>query len=144
MKRLLGAFLIIWGIFLSCATEDKSFSEEHPQKWELVKMTGNTPNSETTGVNMAWQEFYELNSDSTFLKSRTRANVLTEATGTYTFVILSNKKYLELTYGSANDLIGNCLSEPKEHLQLNSMNRLIGTWQACDGPGLEYKRAFKN
>ena len=103
-------------------------------------MTGQIPNSETTGIDMEWQEFYLLNSDRTFIKSRERNGVLTEEPGSFSFEDLSDGKYLVLTYEADNDIIGNCTSDLKEVLMVKSETRMLSTWSACDGPGLEYKR----
>lgn len=139
MKNLIFISLLICSLF-SCSEDDKFNFEQYPQKWQLVKMTGQIPNSEVTGANMEWQESYMLNSDGTFTKYRERSGILTEASGTFAFKDLSGGKYLELTYESDNDIIGSCYSEPSESLWLKSKNKLMGTWSYCDGPGLEYRR----
>jgi len=112
----------------------------YPQKWKLVKMTGSMIPSETTGEDMAWQESYELYTDHTFLKSSTRNGQLIEVKGTYTLENTKDRKRIVLTYPSENDIIGNCTSEPEEHLYFISNNKLANDWSMCDGPGLEYKR----
>lgn len=93
-----------------------------------------------TGDNMDWQEYYQLNSDETFLKSRERDGVVSEQRGTYTFITSADGNYLELIYDENNDLIGNCTAEAKEILFLTSENELKATWDTCDGPGLLYER----
>jgi len=139
MKQLLlGALLLC--ILFSCKKEDGFDFAQYPQKWQLVKMTGQIPNSETTGANMAWQEFYLLRADSTFIKSRERNGQVTEASGSYTTVTLADGKYLNLAYETDNSIIGNCTPEPTEELAFISQDKLISSWQACDGPGLEYSR----
>jgi len=145
MKRNLISTLILVSTLISCTSEsdfapEKLNSDEYPQTWKLVKMSGSFANSETSGNDMDWQEYYRLNSDNTFLKFRVRKGSINEATGTFTFITLSDGEYLELLYASGNNLIGNCTGENKEYLSLRSDNRLIGTWNACDGPGLEYER----
>ena len=115
--------------------------EPYPQKWQLMEMPGNIADvPPSTGSDMAWQEYYLLYSDSIFIKSREEKNVITEETGRFAFVTLSDGKYLELIYELNNDQIGNCTSEAKELLKLATENKLIGTWWACDGPGLVYER----
>lgn len=149
MKNLIFVSVII-GTVISCSfnkeidpeNSNKEFnSDQYPQKWQLKEMSGmlaNVPPS--TGSDMDWQEYYLLYFDNTFIKSRERDNVVTEETGIYDFVILSDENYLELIYESDNFLIGNCTGGVKELLILNSENKLIGTWRACDGPGLVYER----
>jgi hypothetical protein len=139
MKNVIFISLLVC-IFLSCTKDDEFDFEKYPQKWQLIKMTGQIPNSETTGADMEWQEFYLLNSDRTFIKSRERNGVLTEEPGTFSFEDLSDGKYLVLTYEADNDIIGNCTSDLKEVLMVKSETRMLSTWSACDGPGLEYKR----
>lgn len=149
MKNLIFVTVLI-GSFISCSLnkgiepenlEENIDIEKYSHKWELIEMSGNIANMPTaTGSAMEWQEYYILNLDSTFTKSRKRDNIVKEESGTYVFLTLSDGKYLELSYNSDNDLIGNCTSESKELLKLNSDNTMIGTWWACDGPGLIYKK----
>lgn len=139
--KLFNTILIGLLIFSSCQIDDEFNPTQYPQKWQLVKMTGQIANSETTGNAMEWQEFYLLNSNGTFTKSRERNGLLMEESGTFTFKNLSEEKFLELIYASDNELIGSCYSsELKESLWLKSENKLMGTWSECDGPGLEYER----
>lgn len=149
MRNLISA-TVIAGILISCSFNrgvdlenlNENFDPEHyPQKWKLIEMSGNIANlSPSTGSDMAWQEYYLLHSDSTFTKSRKQDETVTEESGTYAFVVLPDGEYLELSYESDNNLIGNCTSETKELLKVNSGNKMIGTWWACDGPGLVYTR----
>ena len=104
-------------------------------------MSGQTPNSETTGSQMEWQEHYVLSANGSFIKSRNRDNIIIEVSGTYAFEDSSDEKLLTFNHSEDNTLIGNCYSGSKtETLWLISENKIIGTWWACDGPGLEYKR----
>ncbi|WP_276497799.1 hypothetical protein [Pontibacter litorisediminis] len=109
------------------------------QKWQLVRMTGQIPNAELTGDKMAWQEYYLLNPDGSFTKVRQQGGVSTSASGTYTYHSSSDEKYLELSYAAPSAIIGTCTSDSKERLTLIK-DRLQSSWQACDGPGLEYKK----
>ena len=119
MKNLIFVFVII-GTIISCSfnkeidpenSKGKFDPDQFPQKWQLII------------------KFRKLED-----------NVVTKGTGNYALVILSDGKYLELIYESNDDIIGNCTGEAKELLYLNSENKLIGTWNACDGPGLVYER----
>ena len=149
MKNLIFVSVII-GTVISCSfnkeidpenSKGKFDPDQYPQKWQLIEMSGPIATvPPTTGSDMEYQEYYLLYSDKTFMKSREWDNAVTKETGTYTLIILSDGKYLELIYESNNDLIGNCTGESKELLYLNSENKLIGTWWACDGPGLVYER----
>lgn len=139
MKHL--AFVILSCLTLySCSENNALTSGSYPQKWKLAKMTGSMIPSETTGEDMTWQESYVLYTDHTFVKSSTRKEGMIKAEGTYTIENTTDRKRLVLTYKSDNDIIGNCTSEPEEHLYFNSNNNLVNDWSMCDGPGLEYIR----
>lgn len=138
------------GLLASCTKEIQSNSEkldnddsnnlEYPQKWQLVAMSGSMVNSQTVGEDMAWQESYVLNSDKTFVKSRTEDGKRIEVGGTYAFTEISDEEYLELSYTSDHEIIGNCTGDTKEMLLILSATKMSGTWSACDGPGLEYEK----
>ena len=89
---------------------------------------------------MTWQESYVLQADGTFKKTRRQSDQTLEASGTYSFQDLSDGKYLVLVYAADNSIIGNCTAELKEVLAVRADDTLAGTWQACDGPGLQYKK----
>lgn len=139
MKSLLVMFLIICAT-LSCSKDENFDPDKYPQKWVLVKMTGQIPNSETTGENMEWQEYYLLNPEGSFMKHREREGIEYEAAGSFTWVDETSGKFLELTFNADNEIIGNCFPTPTETLWLKSEDKLLGTWSNCDGPGLEYER----
>ena len=140
--------IVVLLFFTSCSTNDQSSeeavelkSDAFPQKWELVAMSGMVAGvPATTGDDMEWQEHYLLFADSTFVKSRERDNEILEDTGTYLKVTTDEGGYIELTYETESELLGNCSHEPKEVLAIESETRLVGTWWACDGPGLFYQR----
>ena len=135
-------------LVMACTSNDDSSNETpelkadgFPQRWELTAMTvmvaGVPP---TTGDDMDWQEQYLLFADSTFLKSRTINEATLEQGGTFRIVEFSDGEYLELNYAEGGELIGNCSGGPMEFLRFESETQLIGTWWACDGPGLFYDR----
>ena len=122
---------------------EKIFQNEYPQKWQLITMYGQTANSEEKGTDMAWQEFYLLNSDGTFIKSRERSGVTTEASGTYLSDPTPNEKCITLTFKTNSSIIGSCTTIAlTESLwtKTTTTNKMIGGSAACDGPGLEYER----
>lgn len=125
---------------LSPLLEQEEILTATGEKWQLVKMSGQIANSETTGEDMEWQEFYLIQEDGSFVKSRTRDGVTTEAGGEATYEERSDGNYLVLNYTDDSPLIGNCTGLQQETLYFESEDILIGTWQACDGPGLEYSR----
>lgn len=131
-------------MFFSCSVEDYREDDINlqytVQKWELVRMTGSFVNSETTGDDMEWQEYYIFSPDGTFLKSRTIGGLTVEAWGTFEVVEYDNDDmdYLELVYTSGQELIGSCNGDRTEILVYRSEKTISNTWQACDGPGLDY------
>jgi len=141
-------------LFTACETQDEVSPEviseqletdSGTKKWQLVEMSGQLANEPpATGSAMAWQEYYLLYEENTFKKVREQNGQVKEASGTYEFVTLSDGEYLELIYPSENNLIGNCTGEPKEYLSVASESKLIGTWWACDGPGLVYEKVSQS
>ena len=146
MKNLLLLLMTIGTLFSCSKTDDANktemFASDHyPQKWVLVEMSGQIPNSTTTGDDMPWQEYYILDVDGTFLKHRDYLGSSREGTGTFSFAIQDNEQFLKLSYSEADEIVGTCSSvKQTETLRLEASNTLIGTWWACDGPGLKYER----
>lgn len=104
-------------------------------------MRGNLVNSITTGSDMDWQEYYLLNGDRTFKKSRERDGVITEVMGTYKLVDAPNENLLEFIYETKNEIIGTCSTNIlKEVMHFQSANTFSSTWQQCDGPSLKYEK----
>ena len=103
-------------------------------------MTGSFQNSETTGSEMEWQEYYTFSPEGTFIKSRTVDEVVYEATGNFEVIEFDNdpNHYLELTYQTGNALVGNCTGDDKELLMYRNSTMISSLWMACDGPGLAY------
>jgi hypothetical protein len=134
--------LTLIGLLICTLYACKKDNEQYPQKWQLISMSGQIPNSETVGTEMSWQEYYLLKANGTFIKSRKQDGVTTEASGTYSFKtsVSSNEKYLILTYGTFSSIIGSCTSDLTELMLVKSNTDMISSWMACDGPGLEYKR----
>ncbi|NHF58045.1 hypothetical protein FK220_001745 [Flavobacteriaceae bacterium TP-CH-4] len=144
--------LFLFCIFLmivGCSDNDKSNVETpvplqadvYPQKWLLTAMTGSIANvPPTTGEDLEYQETIRLHSDGTFTKIREYDGVTLQASGAFEVVEKSDGDYLILTFPEKNALVGNCSNEPKEWFRFDSDTKLIGTWWACDGPGLFYDR----
>ena len=150
MKNLAVIIISILTILTSCkeGNQDqenlaKSFAQTtYPQKWVLVSMTGNIANiPPAKGKDMDYQEFYILNADSTFSKTRDRNGASQTVQGTYSIRNSDTANYIVLHHDAENDLIGNCVATLDEELVFGGANELNSTWQACDGPGLLYNRA---
>lgn len=148
MKKIATIFFLVTVLF-SCSKETLNNeislpierNSESSQVFKLVAMSGSISGApQVTGNGMRWQENYTLEVDQTFIKSRVTDNQTIQQKGTYAFITLSDGEYLELTYFDTNPIIGNCTSAPKELLKIEESNQLIGTWWACDGPGLFYNR----
>lgn len=139
MKKL-GLLLFSLFILLSCSKEDQASDKDLQGKWVLIEMNGNIPDSQTTGSNMDWQEFYQLNSDGTFKKSRERDDITVELFGVYNLVASSGENKLELSYNVASAILGTCGTDLKEYMYLQSTTIFTSTWQNCDGPRLKYER----
>jgi hypothetical protein len=149
MKKIILILALLTTIY-SCTkeTDDLAATTEYTGKWKLVKMTGSFMGSETTGLDMDWQETYMINEDETFVKTRLRGDSTTLASGTYELKDVEEFgnmgpaiKIIELFYDFENNIIGNCSSNKTiEYLYFSSDHRLISTWNACDGPGLEYTK----
>jgi len=132
MKSIIVTTLICI-IIISCST-----NEGFPQKWKMVKMAGQLPNSEKVGDEMEWQEFYLLNKDGSFTKNRDRDGIITEVSGVYTLLEEPNETFYVLTFNTTNDINGSC-SQGVERLSLIDPTTIKGTWNICDGPGTEYE-----
>jgi len=147
-NRIILLFFLIASVsctYNNVQLEKKGINPTEPEKWQLVQMSGNIANvPPVTGSDMEWQEWYVLYPDDTFIKTRVRNNATTSADGSYSLVTLSGEQFLELTYPSGNELIGNCSAETKELLVIKSDDELASTWQMCDGPGLIYKKEKSN
>lgn len=135
---ILVAFL---SVFNSCSKDPVPIEgADYHGKWNLFKMSGSMVNSETTGSAMEWQEYYLINANGTFTKSRKRNAITTAISGTYTTVNYPNGIYFELTFPNDSEIIGSCYGNLKEELYISENNILSSTWKNCDGPGLEYKK----
>lgn len=124
----------------ACADDDNENDLDFNEKWVLIKMTGNVPDSETTGSEMEWQEFYVFSTGNTVTKSRERDDVVIEISGTYILTNYSTESLLEITYFEESEIIGTCSSDLSEELYFKPDNILYNTWQNCDGPGLSYEK----
>ena len=145
MKKIVSIFFIV-SLLFSCTNDNEvENSTGFLEVFELVKMTGSFGGSETTGSDMEWQESYRLNTqDSTFIKLRLFNQDIFEATGTYTYKIIEGQDFIEFSYYEDASIISNCAGDLKEVLLiLEDGQKLKGTWGACDGPGLEYRRGME-
>lgn len=127
-------------IFSACIDDVDNVEERFPQQWNLVRMSDPNGHGFRTGNQLDWEEFYLLREDGSFLKSRLDDGVKTSVTGTYVFEETEDETLIILTFDEENEIISSCSAEPQETLIVANNNLLIGTWQACDGPLLEYFR----
>ena len=142
MKRVLLLCSVLVTL-VSCQKEDlvKAEAAPYPQTWKLVKTTGQLPGSTRTGADMVFQETYVFQADGTFVKKRQQGNQALEARGTFSVQHLSDGPYAVLAYAAANPIIGSCTQTTWiETLIIKTDDTMVSTWQACDGPGLEYQK----
>lgn len=139
MRKLIPYFFI-FGVLSSCIDNVDHVEDKYPQQWQLVRISGEDGQSSKHGGRLEWQEFYLLNPDGTFLKSRLDNGTKISATGVFSVQETPDETTLVLTYDAPSEIIGTCTSDLQETLVFLSNNFLIGTWAACDGPGLEYFR----
>ncbi|MFS4415970.1 hypothetical protein [Maribacter sp. 2307ULW6-5] len=145
MKSLKPLFcpVLVALLFGACVNEgmdaDADGLEADAQRWQLVQM-GGSEGSLMQGTEMEWQETYVFHPDGTFVKTRTTAAGTLEATGVFQAVEYDNddRDYLELSFTTGDALAGGCGGAGQETLIYLGSERLASTWQACDGPGLEY------
>ncbi|MDX6183021.1 hypothetical protein SGQ44_11925 [Flavobacterium sp. Fl-77] len=144
MKKIGIIFILVLSLF-SCSNETKEISaasaSDFHGKWTLIKMSGTFPDSETTGNQMEWQEFYIFNTDRTFVKTRVRNNTTTTESGIFETKDFNGLTHFELTFLGNSTLAGNCYGNSKESLFIDADGLLTGTWRTCDGPGLVYKKS---
>lgn len=142
MKTSYGIFLSALFLFVCCVdTDDEILTDSVFGKWKLVRMSASLIGSESTGDNMDWQEFYIFNTDSTFFRSQTKNGATIEENGIFSSKVLVNDRpYLSLNYPKDRKLAGSCYGNDKEELVFSLKDVLSSTWQACDGPGLDYQK----
>jgi hypothetical protein len=134
-------FLLTLTLIVSCIDDVDNVEEQFPQQWQLVRMTGQSGNTHKTGSYLDWNEFYLLNPDGRFLKSRLDDGVKTSATGNFSIQETEEVTLVILTFDEDSEIIGNCDDSLTETLRILTENIMVGTWSACDGPGLEYFRS---
>ena len=139
MKNLFAIIIVVF-LFTCCSNDDEIDTSLLPHKFVMVAMASIGPDSERTGEDMDWQEYYIFDSDSTFLKSRTEGDKTMEEEGVYKTKIKIDGEYMILSYPKESEIIGSCEHLPSETLFIIDRDHLRNTWGACDGPVLTYKR----
>lgn len=142
MKHTL-LFPLLLATLGSCQKEEivEARTTAYPQTWQLVKLTSSWTNTVQTGTALPWQEQYVFQADSTFIKTRQQGGQLLDAHGTFSVRTSASGPYTILTYNAANNLIGSCTTRQlQEHLFFKANDTLVNTWEACDGPRLEYQQ----
>lgn len=138
-------------LLLSCSTETGKVKNPFSVtgEWVLVEMSSSLVGSTTTGEEMHWQEKYLLKPDGTFIKTRVTGEEVLEAGGTYvtdaTTADVQSDPQLELavqfTFEENNEIIGSCMpSSREEYMFIYRDQKMRSTWNACDGPSLDYER----
>ncbi|MDP5043575.1 MULTISPECIES: hypothetical protein [unclassified Leeuwenhoekiella] len=130
--------LIILGSCSDTSEQPIEVQENQSIKLSLVKMSGNTLNSERSGSEMEWQEYYELGSEMRFTKVQIRDGDTLSSQGEFDIVMIESDKYLKFTHDTDNVLVGNCTGTTEEFLEYIDSSSLKSNWEQCDGPGLFY------
>jgi len=146
MKKLLPLLALLF--LFSCSDDDElvPVGSSFSGKWDLVKTEGQVEGSVDTGADMPFQEFYIFRANGTFFKQRITNGETLEASGEYevgtpgfTFEGEQAVNSVILTYPSEDPLLATChITLLEEHLYLTVDGRLVNTWKACDGLGMEY------
>ena len=145
MKKII-PLLVILTIICSCSAEKTDLSVNYEGKWKLMRVISNF-SSDKTGTEPEYEESYVLKADSSFTKTRILEDEIVAGSGTY--VVTENDPVIgggpnmvavEFTYNANSPIIANCTTSLTEVLYLKSNVILMSTWQACDGPTLEYRK----
>ena len=136
-------FVLVALFNLSCTDEETQSSDlstaNEPVRLDLVAMSGQVRNSETTGDAMPWQEYFLLKEEMKFEKVKVEKGTTLKSTGTFEIEMINGDKYLKFTHDTKNQAFGNCTGDKTELLRYTDSNELTGSWSACDGPGLFYE-----
>lgn len=135
-------------ILFSCSKDDEIADNQFLGEWELIRTTGQFEGSERTGEEMEWQESYTLRANGTFTKKRVRDDETSVAEGTFIVDLEPDSNsgiaHIAMVYGSENNLVANCFSDKlQEDLFFETEELMVGTWEQCDGLGLEYAKKVK-
>jgi len=140
-------FTLLVATLGSCQKEDlvaAAPTTAYPQTWQLVKRTSSWTQTVQTGRTLPWQETYVFQADSTFTKTHQQQGEIVDAHGTFSVRTSASGPYALLTYNAPNNLMGSCTPDLlQEHLIFQPNDTLVNTWQACDGPRLEYKKVVQ-
>lgn len=141
MKNVLLSSLLFATLGACQKEEMASAPAAYPQTWQLVKSTSSWTNTVQTGTALPWQETYVFQADSTFTKTRNKQGEITDARGTFSVRTSASGQYTVLTYQAASNILGTCTpTQLKEYLVVKPTDTLVNTWEACDGPRLEYQK----
>lgn len=96
---------------------------------------------------MPFQETYYLEADGSFLKVRYIQGEELKVEGNFALTDTGSTiteegiiAFVQFEHGSLNPIIANCSSTLTEHMYLTSGQKLVSTYEACDGLGLQYQK----
>ncbi|WP_417884862.1 hypothetical protein [Zunongwangia sp.] len=147
MKNSLAIILGIFSLFLISCDSDNDKEEivvrkfsftDFPQEWKLVGVrSAMIPNAEVE-KDLDYNESYTFYEDHTFQKKSNVEGEVHIAEGVFS---INDSEIIMLEYGEESNLIANCSSRSKiENLNFSEDQLVNGSWVACDGPYLYYKR----
>ncbi len=146
MSKPLLLFLFTVLVLSSCEKEEPTPEVQVEGEWGLVRSEGGFEGSVQEGEDLDWNESYAFDSDNSFSKVREDDGEVFQASGTYSVTeadIASSanvKYYLELTFETGDDIVGDCYGDGRENLVITHGGQLRNTWGECDGPILYYDK----
>ncbi|QCK16831.1 hypothetical protein [Mangrovivirga cuniculi] len=126
-------------VFSGCVKEEIIYECEAPieGKWMLTKVFIGWSETELTGEDIGYEEYYIFNSDGSFSKTNISEEGSKSVNGIYSEIETTDGNQLKLEYPEDHELIENCTGDPIEVLTILT-NELKGGSAPCDGPDLYY------
>ncbi len=140
MRRLFLLLMLLSLYACSKNEEETPLVQGLPQIWQLSRLTIGLTGEVLMGQELPYQETLLLAADSTFLKTRTDADMVTTASGTFEIVPFDGANFLILTHTERTGLLANCSNTLQERFRMDSTTNLSGGALPCDGPGLAFER----
>ena len=138
--KYLAAYTLMLLSLSACIDDVENVEEQFPQQWQLIRMSGTYNEGWKTGAELDYQEFYLLNPDSTFLKSRLQDGLRISAYGTFSIRDIDDDTYFVFSYSEENEITGLCGSSLTEEALILNGSYITESAPACESPILTYFR----